>query len=614
MDGGQSTAVRNVRRVMEKDRTLAYMQMPLPVAGKAYKTVKREWQGLNLREKTDTGDLSFEKNISTLSAPHLTPAPKPARVYGDENIASGSIYPIGLFGFDDFLLYIYRTGSSIYADYIKGGVTYTGKIPGSASSGEESDYQRCVVQFNVYDVSTDVLTGTYKKRLLVFPDKVAADFDISREFTGQTAASAPPQDADTAYLYGNKNGGKVWKYNGSAWGDVSDSKEQFDFDFMQSAVLDNGTVVKTGIIDEFTNAESPYTPDENADKAHYQRNTYNSMIYRWHGDRWHSATLNTMPGIKYATVHLSRLFGVDDGRIYASGFNDYTNWNLDTADEYNESNAWCSPTQSNSKADGNFTGITTFGNHVVCFKKDFMHEIYNTKNPFRVQDIYAEGAVDNRTIQDVDGKLIFVSSDDVKVYTGGNPRIISYKLGLPSYDGAVSGTDGRNYFLYLNKKIYVYDCLVGEWSVRQHPPESDGSTEEIRDIISFAYNKNGMYCLTAFGGIFKLDTEDFDHDWGFETDLMTRGTVDIKHVKKIQILTEIGTGARFKVYFLYDDETFNANSHLVYDSNGKTGQTAVRVKPRNTAHYGIKLHFEGQGYVKFNSLELIMEQGGEKYV
>ena len=51
------------------------------------------------------------------------------------------------------------------------------------------------------------------------------------------------------------------------------------------------------------------------------------------------------PPIKYATVHLSRVFGVSDDCVFASGFNDYTNWALDTVGDsedegYNESNAW----------------------------------------------------------------------------------------------------------------------------------------------------------------------------------------------------------------------------------------------------------------------------------
>ena len=315
-----------------------------------------------------------------------------------------------------------------------------------------------------------------------------------------------------------------------------------------------------------------------------------------------------LPDIKYATVHLSRVFGVDDDRVYASGFNDYANWNLDTADEYNESNAWCSPAQANVKADSKFTGITTYQNHVVCFKRNFMHEIYNTKNPFRIQDIYAEGTIDNRTIQDVDGKLIFVSDDNVKIYTGSNPKIISYALNIPKYETAVSGQDGRNYYLYVESEgkhyFFVYDTMFDEWSERYVDEEIKG----------FANNSNGVYMFTN-KCIYKLNTNDYEgQEWAFETDLITNNTVDIKHIKKLQMLGDF-VNADVDVYILYDDEEFNADtSHKVYSRTNLTGKKPIRVKPRNTAHYGFKLHFEGKGYAKLYELEIFTQYGGELYV
>jgi hypothetical protein len=321
-------------------------------------------------------------------------------------------------------------------------------------------------------------------------------------------------------------------------------------------------------------------------------------------------------------VHLSRLFGLSDDCVYASGFNDYTNWNLDTIDEYNESNAWQSKAQSNTKADGNFTGITTFQSHVICFKRDFMHEIYNTKNPFRIQDVYAEGTIDNRTIQDVDGKLIFVSEDDVKVYTGSNPRVIGYNLNMPKYEYAVSGTDNRNYYLYCEEPngtehLYVYDSLTDLWSEQ---------SVDYR-VISFAHNKNGMYMLCEDGCVYQMDTGKYAHDWSFETELITNQTVDIKHIKKLQMFVEHKESTALKpinmqVYILYDNESFDKMSveekekRLVYDTKGKNryGKYPIRVKPRKTANYGFKLHIEGTEYVKLYELEIFVEAGGDLYV
>ena len=504
----------------------------------------------------------MEKNISTLEAPYLVPS------QAHMCLSWGVSHPIGLFGFDDFLLAIYRRNDSIYVDYIThddyGDVSnvYTGILQNGNATAED-EYPRCVVQFNVYDTPTDPVSGKYVKKLLIFPDKKSMDFEITED----------------------------------------------NFKISDMSVL----------VKEYTNktaeSDGTYPPPSTASHNYYYRNTYNQEVYRWVDDTsdsdnsgWKVSIPPAMPNIKYAAVHLSRLFGVDDDRVYASGYNDYTNWNLDTIDEYNESNAWCSPAQSNTKAGGNFTGITNFQGHIVCFKRDYMHEIYNTKNPFRIQDIYAEGAIDHRTIQDVDGRLIFVSEDDVKVYTGSNPRIIGHYLNMPEYVNAVSGTDGRCYYLYCedakeNKRLFVYDTIAEQWS-EQEPHDA---------ILNFAHNKHGMYMLCKDGIIFKMDSGDYEHVWNFETDLFTNETVDIKHIKKMQMFADIAPGASIKVYMLYDNEKFNENSsHLVYKSVGY-GQTPIRVKPRQTANYGVKLHVEGAGYVRIYELELFIESGGGLY-
>ena len=489
----------------KKANELTYLQSPLPEGQKYYKSTKLSFSGLNKRYTLDTGVLSYEKNISTVEAPYLTPSPIPSLVKEYSEI-------IDVFGFDDFVVVLYKDNDSVGVDYIDDiGVFAKGNI-------DTTDYEshRSIVQFNVYDTPTDVVGGEYVKKLLIFPDKLSVDINVVRNYDTPTALTLASLETDT----------------------------------------------------------------------------------------------HKMPNLKYATVHLSRVFGVDDDRVYASGFNDYANWNLDTADEYNESNAWCSPAQSNVRADSKFTGITTYNNYVVCFKRNFMHEIYNTKNPFRIQDIYAEGTIDNRTIQDVDGRLIFVSDDNVKIYTGSNPKIISYYLNVPKYDMAFSGQDGRNYYLYVKsgskKYFFVYDTMTDEWSERE--------ADTYGEIKGFANNSNGVYMSTT-QGLYKLNTSDYiGQHWAFETDLITNNTVDIKHIKKLQMLGDFDN-SQLDVYILYDDEEFNAEtSHKVYSRTDLSGKKPIRVKPRNTAHYGFKLHFEGVGYAKLYELEIFAQQGGELYV
>lgn len=646
----------------KKENQLNYLQMPLPEGTKHSKMTKRSWSGLNYRQTIDTGMLSMERNISTAEAPYLVPSPMMEAYMTGYNSTEGPTVPIGLFGFDDFLIVIYRKGSIIYVDYIThadgdNGIIFTGILKTNATSKDE--YPRSVVQFNAYDTPTDPVDGRYVKKLLFFPDKASMTMRMEDASSdprdwyqdeGEIGTVYRYKDTEYEYLYyeigtdTDSRGNVVRSITLLNHEEKNDEGKRTRYPYFSLAGLDAvvkkfRTWVKT-VIDEETGEktkEKVETPPENADKACYYENLDTHVIYRYceyetpkkdengepvkdedgnyiyEGDTefgWKASVPPSVPPIKYATVHLSRVFGVDEDTVYASGFNDYGNWSLDTVGEYNESNAWCSPSQSNTKADGVFTGITTFQNHVVCFKRDFMHEIYNTKNPFRVQDIYAEGAIDNRTIQDVGGRLIFVSSDEVKVYTGSNPRILGYNLNLSPIEYAVSGTDGRNYYLYCETKkenhFFVYDTYIDQWSEREmsHP------------VINFAHNKNGMYALCEDGVIYQLDTDYYPEDyiWSFETDLFTNETVDIKHIKKLQMFADIGKNSGIKVYFLYDDEVLNEKSHLVYDSKGTEGRKAIRVKPRQTAHYGFKVHVEGHGYVRLYEMEIEMQAGGGLYV
>lgn len=605
----------------KKENERSYLQLPLPSGKDYYKMTKRSWTGLNMVQTMDTGALTMERNISTLEAPYLVPSQAWEELYEYDN-------PISMFGFGDFLLVIYRDDKTIKVDYITSDdEVYTGILQAEGAT-EDDEYPRCVVQFNVYDTPTDPVSGNYVKKLLVFPDKKSMFMNITEAESnpvnwGDDKIAEARRDVlyyveigDYYFTVDTYEGKTCISKNSDETLFVNQNGGEGYFVLNEMDVLIKTYENETEETDESGATICP--PPESADTNYYYFNTATNEIYRYceyetseggtaYG--WKVSVPPTMPDIKYATVHLSRLFGVDDNRVYASGYNDYTNWNLDTVEEYNESNAWCTPAQSNAKAGGNFTGITTFLNHVVCFKEDFMHEIYNTKNPFRIQDIYAEGAIDNRTIQDVDGNLIFVSKDAVKVYTGGNPSILSYYLDIKEYSYAVSGTDGRNYYLYCedengNGRMLTYDTMVNQWSEQ---------AEQGR-VISFAHNRTGMYALCKDGSIYKLDSGDYSHKWAFETDLIANETLDIKHVKRLQMLADMKSGSTLDVYFLYGDEEFNKNtSHHVFSAKGEGKRKAIRVKPRKSAHYGIKVHVEGKGYVKLYEMDLFFEEGGALY-
>lgn len=330
-----------------------------------------------------------------------------------------------------------------------------------------------------------------------------------------------------------------------------------------------------------------------------------------------------MPNIRYATVHLSRLYGVaapskdkEPDRICVSGYNNYANWDVDTDADFSEAHAWISAAQSNIKATGAFTGITTYLNSVVAFKKDYMHEVIGSSNPFRINDVFSEGAVDNRTVVEVDGTLFFVSEDAVKVYTGGNPRVMSYKLGLGRFYNPVAGTDGRKYYLYAEdadgeKHLFVYDTLVMQWA-------EEKITER---VISFAKNEVGLYMLTKdFGGgghLYRVDTGDYlGQSWRAETDLTLGRTVDIKHIRKVQLLCDIAPGSSLRASLILGEGSRDERGEVIFErtnSSEREIRTAIRVVPRQTAHWGAKLRLSGEGFCRVYQAEISLKGGGELF-
>ncbi len=645
-----------------KEEQRFFGQMPLPNSRKRYRTVKKAWNGLNRRITTDSGSLSGMVGMSTKEYPYLVPSKvlKTAKIQGnslwecslsaddDGNVSCKEA--LGVFGFDDFLIVIYReiTKSNKYIklDYIKGKKTYTGIIrdeneetkqagDGAAISEPNIDCdnrQRCVVQFIALNDVTEPLDSEVTKKLIIFPDKKTIDFNPTADDNNIIAVNALEQRRI------------LFQYPST-----EDIETKLDKKIAEATPDEFKAAVDSLLSAEGALSESEYLKDiEKADRRYIYQNTATLNCFEWYRDieaeiaEWQWCIAPTYPNLDYAAVSQGRLFGVGGGKIFASGYNDYANWVFDTQDEYNESNAWYSTAQANTKADGEFTGITSYKGHVLAFKKDLTYEIYNTKNPFRVIDIYGDGTVDNRTVQEVNGNLFFVSGGAVHIYTGDTPKPVSYNLGIDVFkeegdidDIIVSGTDGRNYYLWISRWnnddhtdreiIYVYDTYCGQWSILLD------NTEKGIDFhpVGIASNKNGVYFLRsintengtvadrllttndieAYGSLLTFaDVSDSD-TWSFETDLMTNESYDIKHLKKVQLRAEADKGAAFTITAQYTD---GKEEQAVYDyaANAKTDIVA-RFVLRKSAAYGVRLKFSGRGYVKFHNLELIYEDGGE---
>lgn len=324
-----------------------------------------------------------------------------------------------------------------------------------------------------------------------------------------------------------------------------------------------------------------------------------------------STDSNPCPELSGAAVFQSRIFGVDNGKVFVSGFNDYSKWTLDTADSSNSANAWITALNSNPAAYGDITAITAYQDRVIVFREKHMYEIRGTKNPFRVVDIFQEGCIGKDAVCVAGGYLFFASGDGIKMYTGAKPKDISEPLGIDKIFYAAMGTDGRSLFVYCNtdkgaNNLFVYDTTYGIWS----------EMEWDQKVLCFTNNDNGLYMLCEDNKIYHYEDREYSADWVAETDMSLAGTVDIKHLKKIQLYAEMSSGSRLSVILIQANEDGSTTELQVceernLDSGTKT--IPIRVVPRKTASHGYKVRFEGSGYVKLYQMELTLSGGGELY-
>lgn len=470
---------------MEKN---TYLHVPLPQARTAAKFTRRVFCGLDRKNTVDSGGLSYCKNISAAHLPCLVSRPAFETV-----IAGRYSNPISIHGFGDRLFIVYRSGDSVLADITDGTGVYTGTI--KASGATDADMApRSAVRFNRYSDPEDPLSGTYSRKILVFPDRLVCDFDVSSDFI--------------------------------------------------------------------------FTP-----------------------------LTAVMPEITHAAVHLSRLFGTDGERIYASGFNDYENWELDTATETLASNAWATTTQSNTKAYGGFTAVCSYDGHAVCFRDGFMQQVYNTKNPFRLVDIGSWGCLGDSAVCEFSGKLAFVSAEGVYLYGGGVPYLISEALGNADYTGAMLAAHGDELYIYLPSEQTVFTYNAGNGGF--------GSVL-CGSIGAMSSTDGGVYAISG-GDLIKLDSGAYG-EYAFETDILSFASAGQKRLKSISALACVSAGGSLDFYIVK-----GSTKTLLSASGGKSGIFSTRslIKGQNAGTY--KIRAEGTGNMKIFNLTLTYESGGDTY-
>jgi hypothetical protein len=308
-----------------------------------------------------------------------------------------------------------------------------------------------------------------------------------------------------------------------------------------------------------------------------------------------NTTENPIPNIDYATVYNARLFGVKDGKIYASGFNNYANFNLDTATGISEGNAWASETQSNPKAQNTFVALTVYDGHPIGFKPDYMQTVYNTKNPFRIVDIGEFGCVSNKAHCQCGGALFFASKDGVYRFGGGYPVKISDKLNITDYTNAELAAYKDDVYMNINGDIYTYSVVTGAWA----------RGESLEGMGNMVATTEGVY---IFGGniIAKLREGDAYYDMEIALGNIAMQTTDNKRPKEIAALYRLnGEGS---VSLCVSDGERKAEKDTT-----KAGTHSARLLTRGIAGDIHSIRIRTTGEVALCYLQYIFTRGGNTY-
>lgn len=301
-----------------------------------------------------------------------------------------------------------------------------------------------------------------------------------------------------------------------------------------------------------------------------------------------------VPDMDYICIHMNRIFGVKGSSIYATALGQYNNWTTFAGES---TDAWAKDVASEG---GDFTGIVSYQNHPILFKKEMMYELYNNKPDYVTQPVNKIGCLSSRAIVEANSILYFVGSKGVYAYTGGVPRLISNNLN-ETYSDAVLGTDGKLLYVSLYNgtvwNLYVYDTQTGLW-VR----------EDNLQGIQFTKIGEHVYCLAKDGKLYKFNSGTENNiEWYLETKNFTEEIFNRKGNGIIRIRIELESGSSVNVYTSVDDRDYKL--HKSYSARGtNTFSTMVRIQMSDS--FRIKLSGKGNFKLYAFGREIVIGQSG----
>lgn len=638
----------------KQENTRRYLSAYIPEESKKYKSSRINWGGLNLKNIYNSGEMSFADGVNVSDLPYVDTQKKFEELSGnmmgwtqkykkngytilgfyifDGGKDKGNVYVV-VYSKDTLKFNTSSFGSSsgemfTCVDYIfEKYAMYNASSSGIESVKSWSNYKAMTVTINQfpYAKASDAVEGLKWTRCIVG--------GVVKEFSADSTATQG--EAQKAYDYFIQNADfdavrSIFEFN--SYNSTTDTvgtditKKILIFPDKVSLYADVTDVVfstssSTALLGYFTNNADVF-PKSKVYRAHYTSSgtaTFYTNIY-WDGTKWTtSGSLafylgDAFPNIKYACVNNQRLYGVDDVRVYVSGYNNYADFALDTADsDYSTAaGAWAVTTQASASRGGTFTAIVGFGEEAIAFKDNYMYRITGTTNPFRLRELCAVGCVDARSICELDGRLYFASQNAIYAYRDGylpTPISTSIEPEIRNVQSAVGYIEDNRYHVVINSKEYIYDTLNGKWTMN-HDVENLVAYAYKTDTIQNAINEPDELVFATDTG-FLRQSDSYLDEWSFQTDFVNNFTSDLKKPHKLQLMYEIDSKASMRITLSDGDSESLIYSCTNGESMRRINCARALLRCDDLVNYSIKI--SGSGYVKLHAMEIIYEAGGELF-
>lgn len=258
-------------------------------------------------------------------------------------------------------------------------------------------------------------------------------------------------------------------------------------------------------------------------------------------------------------------------------------------------------------------GLAKLLTHLVVMNEFSSYALYGSgTSSFTKSLIGPIGTVERKTIADVNGAIYWVSYNGIYEYSGGQPVLISVKLGniaelfnTSRYQYATAiGFDNR-YWLAIseygqtsNNMVLIYDTLDGEWEIYRYPFSID----------AFVVDGDTLYAATSDKNVYKLNNGTADglvaitSKWYADSlDLSAPGR--LKKIKNVAIdIADVAAGGTLNLYLKEDDGSYGSAIPFTIPTSSP-GETIV-MKVKTHKFYNLSLKLETSANITINNITL----------